>query len=395
MTNITSRTRLKLLAGAAGLLLAACGGGGSSSAPQSPAVVAPPPPPPPSTSVYVPPDRILRDTYRNKFFVGAAVSYGQLAEAEAVDMLTSQFSSITAEFEMKPQFIAPTEGVYDWTATDALVDFAELNNIQIRGHALVWHDSTPDYFFEGTNAEIKARLEDYITTVMTRYKGRIRFWDVVNEVITDDDNAVIPYRQSNWYEAVGGPDYIDWAFEAARKADPSAFLFINDYSTELPEKRARLLTVVQDLKDRNIPLDGVGHQMHLFAPKSLVSDVLQAVDDVDNMFEGLTNHITELDISAYADPGSCYETNTNCDADYGDNLPPEIARKQAQMYREAFNGFAARSSVKSVTVWGLKDSDSWLNTNPVTRTNYPLLYDRDGNAKPAFRAIVDKNYRIP
>lgn len=373
-------------------MLLACGGGGSSSAPLSPAVVAPPPP---STSVYVPPNRILRDTYRNKFFVGAAVSYGQLFEDEAVDMLKSQFSSITAEFEMKPQFIAPTEGVYDWTATDVLVDFAERNNIQIRGHALVWHDSTPDYFFEGTNAEIKARLEDYITTVMTRYKGRIRFWDVVNEVITDDDNAVLPYRQSNWYEAVGGPEYIDWAFEAARKADPSAFLFINDYSTELPEKRARLLTVVQDLKDRNIPLDGVGHQMHLFAPKSDMSEVLQAVDDVDNMFEGLTNHITELDISVYADPGSCYETNTNCDADYGDNLPPEIARRQTQMYRTAFDGFAARSSVTSVTVWGLKDSDSWLNTNPVTRTNYPLLYDRDGNAKPAFRAIVDKDYRIP
>jgi len=393
MTNINARTRLKFLVGAAGFLLIACGGGGSSNSPQAP-VIAVPPPPVAATPTYVPPNRILRDTFRNNFFVGAAISAGQLAEPEAVEILKSQFSSITAEFEMKPQDIAPTEGVYDWTASDALVNFAKLNNIQIRGHALVWHDSTPDYFFEGTDAEIKARLEDYITTVMTRYKGHIRFWDVVNEVITDDDNAAIPYRQSNWYEAVG-PAYIDWAFEAARAADPSAFLFINDYSTELPEKRARLLTVVQDLKDRNIPLDGVGHQMHLFAPKSLVSDVLQAVDDVDNMFEGLTNHITELDINVYADPGSCYETGTNCDPDYGDALPAELARKQAQMYRDLFQGFEARSSVKSVTVWGLKDSDSWLNTNPVTRTNYPLLYDRDGNAKPAFRAIVDKEYKIP
>jgi endo-1,4-beta-xylanase len=295
---------------------------------------------------------------------------------------------------MKANIIAPTQGAYDWSAPDALVDYAQANNLRIRGHALLWHESTPDWFLAGTPEQVKARLQTYITDVMTRYRGKIYAWDVVNEVITDDDFAEGPYRRSNWWDASGGnADYIDWAFEAARAADPDCQLFINDYATEQAGKLGRYVEVINDLTSRNIPLDGVGHQFHLNVD-TLSANVLRALDRVDAQFLGLDQHVTELDISLYNDPGSCWETETNCDADYAGNVPDSITRVQAQLFRDVFNGFAARPSVTSVSTWGISDPQSWLNTLPTRRTNAPLLWDNLRLAKPALRAILDPNYVI-
>jgi endo-1,4-beta-xylanase len=296
---------------------------------------------------------------------------------------------------MKPNALAPTEGNYTFDEADALVTFAQANGIAVRGHALLWHRATPDYFFEGTPAEVKARLQKYITDVVTHFKGKIYAWDVVNEAVTDDGSAATaPYRDSNWYRAAGNSkDYLDWAFEAARAADPDVLLFLNDYNTELPGKRSRLLTVVKDLVDRGIPIDGVGHQHHL-QMSSDVNEALKAIDDVDSMFTGLINHVTELDISVYSDPGECFSSSTNCEPSVGNSLPDRVARDQAQKYRDLFNGFAARPSVTSVSLWGLTDDASWLNSYPVDRPNYPLLYDADRNIKTAFQAITDPDFEI-
>jgi endo-1,4-beta-xylanase len=391
--EFTARDRLRLLGGAAAFALSGCGAG--SRVTVGPASgVTPPLISGPATPVYVPPVGIFRDTFRNKFIVGAAVAPSQLIDGVAdADILKDQFSGITAENLMKPQALAPTEGAYTFEAADRLFDFADANNMALRGHALLWHRATPDYFFQGSRAAVKARLEKYVTDVVTHFKGRVYAWDVVNEVISDDAGPTAPYRNSNWYQAAGGPDYIDWAFAAARKADPNVRLFINDYNTELPAKRARLLQVVKDLQDRGIPVDGVGHQMHIQANTAAV-DVLAAIDDVDMQFMGLINHVTELDISIYSDPGSCFDAQTNCAPDYGDNIPQAVIDNQAKTYRDLYKGFANRPSVTSVTTWGVSDAKSWLNYYPVDRRNAPLLYDRVPSAKKAFRAIVESDFDI-
>jgi endo-1,4-beta-xylanase len=388
---LNARDRLKFLAGGAAFAFTGCGGGGGSSpTPSAPVVVTPVTPTP---TAFQPSPGQFRDNFAGKFEIGAAI---QTLQIEAADpdgqILVDQFNSITAEYQMKPEVIAPTEGVFDWSAPDALVDFAEANGFAIRGHALLWHQATPDYFFDGTPAEVRARLETYITEVVSRYKGRIFAWDVVNEVITDDNNAADPYRRSNWWNASGGnADYIDWAFQAARAADPDCKLFINEYSTELSAKHGRYIEVITDLKNRNIPLDGVGHQMHLNVNSPAVN-ALSALDAIDNLFLGLDQHVTELDISVYSDPGSCFASQTNCDADYAGAVPPSVTTGQAELYRSLFEGFATRASVTSVTLWGISDALSWLNTYPVTRTNAPLLWDREREAKDALQAILDPNF---
>lgn len=395
--DLSARTRLKLLLGAAVSVLGACGGGSGNSSPTPTAIAPPPaPPPPPPPPPPVAADGALSGRFEDNFVVGAAIGSSQIsAGSRDAEILATQFSSITAENLMKPETLSPTEGVYDFTQADALVSFAEANGIAIRGHALLWHRATPDYFFQGTAAEVKTRLQKYVTDVVTHFKGKIYAWDVVNEAVTDDGAvSTAPYRNSSWYQAAGNSkDYIDWAFEAARAADPDVLLFLNDYNTELLGKRSRLLVVVKDLLDRGIPIDGVGHQHHLQMGSDF-DEALKAIDDVEAMFPELVNHVTELDISVYTDPSDCFSSGTNCAASYGNTLPDSVNRDQAQKYRDLFNGFAARPSVTSVTTWGLTDDASWLNTFPVNRTNYPLLYDKGRNIKTAFQAVTDPDFVI-
>ena len=392
MPNFTARDRLKLLAGGAALL-SGCGGGGGSSA-SAPVVVTPPITPPPVLD-FIPDVGQFKNAFTGNFEIGAAIQGNQIgSETPDAQILKDQFNSITAEFQMKPDIIAPTEGVFDWSVPDALVQFAEENDMVVRGHALLWHLSTPDYFLQGTPAEVRARLETYVTEVVSRYRGRVFAWDVVNEVITDDDSASDPYRRSGWWDASGGnADYIDWAFNAARAADPDCLLFINEYSTRFSGKRGRFIEVIRDLVDRGIPVDGVGHQMHLNVDTQ-AADALAAIDAIDQEFMGLDQHITELDVSLYSDPGSCFENQTGCQADYGSNIPDSVFRAQAELYRALFIGFLERASIKSVTTWGVSDEQSWLNDFPISRTNSPLLWDRERTAKSALQAILEPDFTL-
>jgi len=402
MLKFTARDRLKLLGGASALLLTGCGG--SSSADPAPIAVTPPPAPPP-----VPPtpptseageltDGLFKNTFESDFKIGAAISSYQINGDINGVLAESQFNSLTPSFQLKANEIAPTEGVFDFEQADILVDWAIANGMDVRGHTLVWHEATPDYFYEGTREEIRARLETYVTTVVEHFRGRITVWDVVNEVVSTDvfrgDAGIGPDRRSGWYEAVGNADYIDWAFHAARAADPDALLFINEYSTQDPIKKPWLLEILQRLQDRNVPVDGVGHQFHLFRGSDPV-ELLQAIDDIDNQFMGLINHVTELDMDFYNDPGTCWDSMTNCDPDLGPVAPPEMLAQQAEIFRAVFAGLRLRPSVTSVTTWGVTDNESWLNRSPTARYNYPLLFDREGEPKPAFWAVVDPDYVIP
>lgn len=408
MVEFTARDRLRLLLGGGALMLAACGGGEQS----SPTGAFNGKPPPPggdtgtgtgtgsgtSTNGDTPVTGLLRDTYRNNFKIGTAINHQQVdARNDSALIAADQFNSITPEWELKPSVINPSPGVYNFAEGDRIVDWALENGMDVRGHALLWHVSAPDHFLEGSREDIKLRLEDYIWRVMDHYRGRIHVWDVINEVVSPDiyrgADGVGPDRRSNWYSAVGNADYVDWAFHAARAADPNVQLFINEYDTETPLKRQWLVEILRRLRDRGVPIDGVGHQMHMFYDTDY-REALAAIEAVDNEFMGLINHVTEIDVSVYHDPGSCWQTSTNCDSDYGPNPPYEVLKQQAELIENLMDGLTFKSSVESVSFWGVRDGDSWLNSSPIERHNHPLLFDRDGKAKPVFHAITDPNYQL-
>ena len=405
MVEFTARDRLKLLAGAGTALLSACGGGGSTpptpadmiNSPPPPAPIPETPPPPPVTTSQAP--TILSDTFRDNFTMGVALSSPQSDDfnSQSRRIALEHFNGVTPEFELQPSFVAPEEGVFDFDRADRLVDFALQNNMTVRGHSLLWHEQTPDYFLVGSREDIRQRLETYIGTVMEHFSGRIHIWDVVNEAVSTDlfrgDDGVGPDRNTIWYEAVGNADYIDWAFQAARAADPNALLFLNDFETEEPRKAGWFRDIVRRLIERGVPIDGVGHQVHLRL-ESTAESVLASIDAIQNEFPHLVTHVTEMDITMYTDPGSCYESGTNCLPDLGPNPPLELLRQQAQIYRDVFAGLTQRSFVEYVSLWGVTDGDSAANNNPAVRFNHPLLFDRDGEPKPAFFAITDPNFVI-
>lgn len=326
-----------------------------------------------------------------------AVEPGQAENAVTKPVLLKHANSITAENAMKPNPIGVSAGVYNYTLADQLVAFCDTNGIALRGHTLVWHATTPAWFFAGDTtsptykATVQARLETYITDVVTHFKGKVYAWDVVNEATSDDSSS--NYRNSQWYQ-VFGDEYIEIAFRAARAADPDVELFINDYGTEDPGKLTRFMAIVDTMKARGVPIDGIGHQLHINTAWPPVANVKAAFQAAET--RSLINHVTELDISLYtSDAGSCYGTPpTGCQAAFvvGTTAYNNALRAQALQYRAMFNLFAEHASVESVTMWGAADNSTWLSGFPVTRLNHPLLFDTSGNPKSAFWAVVDSTF---
>jgi len=373
------RRRL-LLSGLALPMLSACGGGGSANAAPSPA------PAPPPALADVP---ALKAHFATHFKIGMAADPNGYKNAIANPVILRHANSITAENCFKPASLGTSPGVYNWATADELVAFAAANGMVVRGHTLCWHSQTPDWFFTGTAAEVRARLETYIRDVVTHFKGKVACWDVVNECTSDDAGSA--YRNSKWLQILG-PDYIEIALRADRAADPDVKLFINDYSTEEPAKFARLMTIVARLQANGAPLDGIGHQMHVSTASPTAANVDNALRSVAS--KGLINHVTELDVSLYNDPGSCFSSKTGCAADItGDpTLLAAALKAQALQYRALFNVFKQHASLQSVTTWGIADNSTWLSGFPTTRGNRPLLFDVTGAAKSAARAITDDAY---
>jgi endo-1,4-beta-xylanase len=182
---------------------------------------------------------------------------------------------------------------------------------------------------------------------------------------------------------------------AAGRNSSNMKLMLNDYNTELPGKRANVVQIVQSLLDAGVPIDGVGHQFHLQINAD-VSQVTAAFTAIEGLDSTLVNHVTELDVSIYADPGECFSARTipPCLANVGASPSQTLLSQQALKYRELFNAFN-RTRVTSVSLWGVADNHTWLNTFPVNRTNHPLLFDASGNPKWAFWAVVDPTITVP
>lgn len=328
----------------------------------------------------------LAEAYKNFFKIGVALSYSVLTNPLESRMITKHFNSITAENEMKPDAIQPKEGEFNFTKADAYVKFAEENNIAIRGHTLVWHQQTPSWFFTDKDGKpiskevLLARLEKHIKTLVGRYKGKIYAWDVVNEAI--DPNQPDGYRRSQWYNILGA-EYIEKAFIWAHEADPNAKLFYNDYSTEDPKKREFIYNLVKSLKEKGVPIHGIGMQGHINIDWPEVSEMEKTIQ-LFSSIPGIEIHITELDMSVYTQAGIEYP-----------KPPRELMIKQAYRYKQIFDMLKKyKNVVTNVTFWGLKDDISWLTVNR-GRNDYPLLFDKDYQAKFAFWSLVDPRVLPP
>ncbi len=404
---------------AAVILLTGCGGGDEPFTPP-PGNGGPPPSQLPNPSTAPALKTVLAAKFGVvNFPIGAAIEPASTANADT-PLLLKHFSSITAENAMKPDALWPSipgtsqPGTPTFAQADIIANFALNNGIRLRGHTLLWHRTIPAWMLEGPlnnppnyRAAIQQNLRNYIFAVVQRYP-EVYAWDVVNEVASDPQNAANPYRtDSLWYAAysiggLNGKDYVRDAFTFANQARTSVGktsatmkLMLNDYNTELPGKRANVMQIVQELVNAGVPIDGVGHQFHLQLGAD-VAQVTAALTAVEGISTTLVNHVTELDVSIYADPGTCYAQGTipPCLPDYGASPPQSVLSQQATLYRALFNAFN-RPSVQSVSFWGIADNHTWLNTYPVTRTNRPLLFDTVRDPKWAFWTVVDPSITVP
>ena len=339
----------------------------------------------------------LKDAYRDSFYVGAAVNAAQFTgtDARGAAIVAKQFSSITPENVLKWERVHPRPGVYDFALPDKYVEFGEKNHMFIVGHCLVCHSQVPDWVFEDEKGKPLAReallqrMREHIFAVVGRYKGRINSWDVVNEALNDDGSL----RQTKWLQIIG-EDYIAKAFQYARQADPQAQLNYNDYSLENEAKRNGAIALIKKLQAQGIPVAAVGIQGHdsLDWPSAALEDA--AIEAFAKL--GVKVAITELDIDVLPPvaPGSA-DVSLNVKADpklnpYLNGLPDAVQKALAERYAGLFGVYLKdRAVVSRVTLWGVTDGDSWRNDWPVAgRTSYPLLFDRMGEPKPAFDAVI-------
>ncbi|WPP48782.1 endo-1,4-beta-xylanase [Catalinimonas niigatensis] len=330
----------------------------------------------------------LKDYYSDYFPIGVAVSPRALKTDEA-ELIKREFNSITAENAMKMGPIHPKENEYFWADADSIVAFAERNNMKMRGHTLCWHNQTPDWMFVDAQGDtvskevLLRRLKDHITSVASRYKGKIYAWDVVNEVISDQADEF--YRQSAWYK-ICGEDYIAEAFRYAHEADPQALLFYNDYNEIDSLKRSKILKMVTDLKTEGVPIHGIGLQGHWAINEPSQEQLEQTLSDFAET--GLELQITELDISVYPKEHSARERRPE---DENDEFTAEKEQKQREVYDMCFTLFRKhQEDISSVTFWNISDRGSWLDNFPVRgRKDYPLLFDQNLEPKEVYQDVVD------
>lgn len=329
----------------------------------------------------------LKDYYKNYFPIGTAVNPRMMEPGDDANLILAHFNSMTAENAMKMGPVHPEENRYNWAPADKIADFAVKHGLKLRGHALCWHQQTPNWFFvdsegkEVSKEVLLARLRQHIFEVVRRYKGKIYAWDVVNEAVPDGGTEL--YRKSKFYEIIG-ESYIEKAFEYAHEADPDALLFYNDYNTENASKRERIYQLVKQLKEKGVPIHGVGLQGHWSIYEPTAEELETSITRFAEL--GLQVHITELDVSVYPKEHERRERRPDDVSQY----TPEMEKRQADHYQMLFEIFRKhKDKVTSVTFWNLSDKSSWLDNFPVTgRKDYPLLFDQNNQPKKAYESVV-------
>jgi endo-1,4-beta-xylanase len=340
----------------------------------------------------------LKNVFRDSFLVGVALNANQfsVSDPRAESIVTAQFNSITPENVLKWALVHPRPDAYNFEAPDRYVAFGEKHQMFIIGHTLVWHHQTPRWVFQDEQGNqvdretLLKRMRDHIHTVVGRYKGKIKGWDVVNEAL----NEVGAMRQSPWMKIIGG-DYIVKAFQYAHEADPQAQLYYNDYSLENEAKRNGAVELIAKLKGDGVPIYAIGLQGHDRMDWPTVEQQDRTIKAFASL--GIKVNVTELDIDVLPSPApdssahisQSFELRAKLNP-YPQRLPDSVQQALAKRYAELFTVFQEHSEViDRVTFWGVTDGDSWLNNWPMRgRANYPLLFDRAGQPKPAFHAVI-------
>lgn len=333
-------------------------------------------------------NKTIAQAYKSYFKIGAALDVdAATGEFFYEDDFIKQFNSITAGNEMKWVFTEPRKGEYTWESGDYVVNKAKELGMAVRGHALVWRDSTPEYVVQHSKnadpAMAKALVIDdivsHVTTTVNHFgDDTVYCWDVVNEAISDSNDPNEIFYPCPLYSAAG-EDYVYNAFVAARAANPNIKLFYNDYNLNQPLKRGKAITMLKRLIARGMPIDGIGEQGHYSIRNFDFVEFENMLDDFREL--GLEVQITELDFSVYE----------NDSEQQFEGLSPELAALQAEAYGKVMEICRKNKDiVTGVTFWGGADDKTWLDDFPVKgRKNYPLIFDEFTDPKPAYNAVMD------
>lgn len=332
----------------------------------------------------------LSDAWKRSFDIGVAASQADVdTSSQNAQLLMKHFTVLTAENDQKMETVQPSEGRFVWGPVENIIRFGEMTGMRIRWKSLVQHTQNPAWIFrDRINASLPAskdvlnqRLKTYIQTVVTRYKGRVESYNVVDEVLSDRSGLRTGLEGSRWYDILG-PEYIDNAFRWAREADPRAQLVINEYGLESDtRKRQEMVNLIRGMKQRGVPVDAVGLQMHIDIRGPSVQQIRETIETLAAL--GVKVMITELDISMYSGAGEAKKTIT-----------PAMLLEQAQRYKDIFAMLREQAQkgnlANMVVLWGNNDGASWKNNHPVPgRGDAPLLFDARFQAKPSFWALVD------
>ena len=319
--------------------------------------------------------------------IGVAVMPNNLSGDEG-QLVLQQFASVTPENSMKMAPIHPEENRYNWTNADSIVLFAKRHGLKMRGHTLCWHNQVPRWMFLDNDGKtvskeiLLQRLKDHITTVVSRYKGKIYAWDVVNEAISDRPDEYL--RNTPWLQ-ICGEEYIARAFEWAHAADPDALLFYNDYNEISASKREKIFRLVKSLKDAGVPIHGVGLQGHWAINEPSREQLDSTIKRLGEL--GLKMQITEMDISVYPKEHNARQRKPE-DADT--TFSAEKEAKQLEIYKTCFEVFKKyKDKISAITFWNISDRHSWLDNFPVQgRKDYPLLFDKNLKPKKVYGEVT-------
>jgi len=311
--------------------------------------------------------------------VGTAVRPTLFSEAAYSATLARELNMVEAEDAMKWWTVRQNAGTFDFREGDEVVHFAQAHGMKIRGHCLVWDHNNPEWLAQGyfTTAQLSHLLQEHIATVMKHYAGRVFAWDVVNEAM--DENG--RFKDSPWFNKPGigladkGSGYIEQAFRWAHEGDPQALLFYNEAEGEgLNRKSDAIYAMVKDFKQRGVPIDGVGLQMHI---PQLDLDTAAIARNIARLTAlGVQVHITELDVSLPLDASGVARN--------------EDLLRQAETYRGVVRACLQSPGCTAIQTWGFTDKYSWIGSHSHGTRGGALPFDRAYKPKPAYNAMMEE-----
>jgi endo-1,4-beta-xylanase len=346
------------------------------------------------------PEQSLREAAQaSGLLAGTAVRPAALSEPAYASTLAREFNMLEPEDALKWEVVHPEPQSYDFSQADQIVDFATRHGMKVRGHALVWHRQNPKWLTEGkyTSGELAEILEKHIKTVVGHYRGKIFAWDVVNEAFDElrpgelrstiwRDQPGIAIAASYELRATSNPgrselearsstqsySYIERCFRWAHEADPQALLFYNEAEAEtMNPKSDAIYAMVRDFRQRGVPIDGVGFEMHI---AHLHADVASISANIKRFTAlGVQVHITEMDVALPVDAEG--------------NARAEDLQLQADIYRQIATACVSHPGCTAIQTWGFTDKYSWIGSHSKKAEGAALLFDRNYRSKPAYVAL--------